>query len=66
MAAVGAAVAAGIAPPARVGVVCGQLIDGRSARPMRNAALLIEGERIVKVGGRDILPAGVEIIDLGD
>jgi imidazolonepropionase-like amidohydrolase len=53
------------APPARLGLVCGQLIDGRSARPMRNAAVLVEGERIVKVGGRDILPAGVEIIDLG-
>ena len=58
--------AAGAGTPAgRMGIVCGQLIDGRSPRPIRNAALLVEGERIVKLGGRDILPAGVEVIDLG-
>ena len=47
------------------GVLCGQLIDGRSGKPLRNAAVLIEGERIVKVGGPEILPPGIDIIDLG-
>jgi imidazolonepropionase-like amidohydrolase len=47
------------------GILCGQLIDGRSDRPRKNAAILIEGERIARVGGPEILPKGIEVIDLG-
>ncbi|HZN05032.1 MAG TPA: amidohydrolase family protein [Candidatus Polarisedimenticolia bacterium] len=46
-------------------ILCGALIDGRSATPRKNAALLIEGDHIVKLGGRDIAPAGAPVIDLG-
>ncbi|OLD64107.1 MAG: amidohydrolase [Acidobacteria bacterium 13_1_40CM_2_68_5] len=46
-------------------MLCGQLIDGRGDRPLKKAAVLVEGERIVKVGGPDILPKGIEVIDLG-
>jgi len=49
----------------RRGILCGQLIDGRGDRPLKKAAVLVEGERIVKVGGPDILPKGIEVIDLG-
>ena len=47
------------------GILCGQLIDGRSNTPRGRTAILIEGERIVKIGGPDILPKGIEVIDLG-
>ncbi|HEU4403420.1 MAG TPA: amidohydrolase family protein, partial [Candidatus Polarisedimenticolia bacterium] len=47
------------------GILCGQLIDGRSERPLKKAAILIEEDRIVKVGGPEILPKGIEVIDLG-
>jgi imidazolonepropionase-like amidohydrolase len=43
----------------------GRLIDGRSDLPMANAAILVEGDRIVAVGGPEIVPAGVPVIDLG-
>jgi imidazolonepropionase-like amidohydrolase len=51
--------------PERRGILCGQLIDGRGERPRKNAAILIEGERILKIGGPEILPQGIEVIDLG-
>src|SRR6266704_1576899 len=60
-----AAATASPAKPAVKGILCGQLIDGRSDRPLKNAAILIEGEKIVKVGGPDILPRGIEVIELG-
>ncbi len=49
----------------RTGLLCGQLIDGKSERPIKNAGVLIEGERIVAVGSPDVIPAGTEVIDLG-
>ena len=61
----GAAAAPATPAPVRRGILCGQLIDGRGDRPLKKAAVLVEGERIVKVGGPDILPKGIEVIDLG-
>jgi len=49
----------------RTGLLCGQLIDGKSERPIKNAGVLIEGDRIVAVGGPEVIPAGTEVIDLG-
>jgi imidazolonepropionase-like amidohydrolase len=47
-------------------ILCGALIDGRSATARRGPlAIVIEGDRIVKVGGRDIVPKNAEVIDLG-
>jgi imidazolonepropionase-like amidohydrolase len=43
-----------------------RLIDGRSSTPMTNAVVLVEGDRIVAVGDRSIIPPGAEIIELGD
>ncbi len=51
--------------PAMQGILCGSLIDGRSDKPLKRAAVLIEGDRIVKIGGPEILPKGIAIIDLG-
>jgi len=61
----GAAAAPATLAPVRRGILCGQLIDGRGDRLLKKAAVLVEGERIVKVGGPDILPKGIEVIDLG-
>ena len=46
------------------GLLCGQLIDGRSEQPIKNAAVLIEGDRIVAVGGPNVIPVGTEVLDL--
>ncbi len=52
-------------PSPRVAIVAARLIDGRSGEVRTNAAVLVEGERIAAVGGREIIPSGVPVIDLG-
>jgi len=46
-------------------ILCGALIDGRADTPRQGVAILVEGDRIAKVGGRDIVPKDAEVIDLG-
>jgi imidazolonepropionase-like amidohydrolase len=52
------------APPKRLAIRAGHLIDGKSDRPIANALILIEGDKIVSVTPGGSAPAGVEIIDL--
>ncbi len=54
----------GSAPPKRVAIRAGRLIDGKSDQPILNALILIEGRRIVSVTPNGSAPAGVELIDL--
>ena len=46
-------------------ISCGLLIDGRGGKPLKNAVVLVQGNRIVKVGekGRLKAPPGAEAID---
>jgi len=53
------------APPALVAVRAAKLIDGTGAAPIRDAVVLIEGERISAVGAGLAIPAGARVIDLG-
>jgi imidazolonepropionase-like amidohydrolase len=55
---------AGAAPPKRLAIRAGRLIDGKSDTPVSNALILIEGDKIVSVTPGGTPPAGVEIIDL--
>jgi imidazolonepropionase-like amidohydrolase len=50
--------------PKQIAVRAGRLIDGKSEKPMENALILIEGEKIVSVTPGGAAPAGVEVIDL--
>ncbi len=43
-----------------------RVIDGVSERPIENGVVVVDGERIVAVGGRDVVPLGARIVDLGD
>ena len=47
-------------------IINGTLIDGTGADPIKDAALIIQGERIVAVGSRSTIdiPAGAQIIDV--
>jgi imidazolonepropionase-like amidohydrolase len=47
-------------------VRCGRLIDGISDAVLEGATVLIEGERIAKVGRGLAVPPGVRVIDLSD
>ncbi|HEY0511261.1 MAG TPA: amidohydrolase family protein [Thermoanaerobaculia bacterium] len=51
-------------PPRIVAVRAGRLIDGRGGAPVRDAVILIQGDRITAVGSGLALPAGAEVIDL--
>lgn len=50
--------------PHRVAVRAGKLLDGKSEKPVENALILIEGDKIVSVTPGGSAPAGVEVIDL--
>ena len=43
-----------------------QLYDGRSEAPIRDAVVIIEGNRITQIGSQLTVPAGANVIDLGD
>jgi imidazolonepropionase-like amidohydrolase len=43
-----------------------RVIDGVSEYLFEDAAILVEGDRIVRVGPMRDLPSGVEVVDLGD
>lgn len=57
------------APADDVGMVavrCGRMFDGKSPALRRNVVILVEGNRIVKVGADVTIPAGTKVIDLKD
>jgi imidazolonepropionase-like amidohydrolase len=50
--------------PHRVAIRAGKLIDGKSEKPVENALIVVEGDRIASVTPGGSAPAGVEVIDL--
>ena len=52
------------APAKRTAIRAGRLIDGKSDKPLENALILVEGDKIVSVAAGGAAPAGVEVIDL--
>jgi len=45
-------------------IKAGTLIDGTGAAPIRNAVILVQGDRITAVGSNVPVPAGASVIDL--
>ncbi len=52
------------APPKRIAIRAGRLIDGKSDSAIQNAVIVIEGDKIVSVNAGGAPPSGVEVIDL--
>src|SRR5262245_452839 len=52
------------APPRRVAVRAGRLLDGSGGPPRTNVVVLIEGDRIQQVGAGLAIAAGAEVVDL--
>src|SRR2546425_224640 len=48
----------------RIAIRAGKLIDGKNDRPLENALILVEGDKIVSVTPGGSAPTGVEVIDL--
>jgi imidazolonepropionase-like amidohydrolase len=60
-----AALAVQQTPPAAVTAIrAGTLIDGTGAAPVKNAVILVQGDRITAVGANVQVPAGATVIDL--
>src|SRR5438132_13298542 len=54
------------APPAVTVLRAARLFDGRGDTPMRDAVVIVDGDRIRAVGARLEVPAGATVIDLGE
>src|SRR5437667_4994886 len=52
--------------PMRIAIRTGRLIDAKSEKPLENALILVEGDKIVSVTAGGSAPAGVEVVDLGN
>lgn len=52
------------AQPGKIAIRAGMLIDGKSDRPIENALIVIEGDKIVSVTPGGTPPAGAEVLDL--
>jgi imidazolonepropionase-like amidohydrolase len=52
------------APPKKLAIRAGRLIDGKSDAPIANALILVEGDKIVSVTPGGSAPAGVQLVDL--
>jgi imidazolonepropionase-like amidohydrolase len=50
----------------RVAIRAARLIDGNNETVMKNAVVLVEGEKITAVGSGLVAPADAKVIDLGD
>jgi len=51
-------------PQTTTAIRAGTLIDGTGAAPVRNAVILVQGDRITAVGANVQIPSGVTVIDL--
>jgi imidazolonepropionase-like amidohydrolase len=50
--------------PKRIAIRAGKLIDGKGDRPIANALIIIEGDKIASVTPGGTPPAGAEVMDL--
>jgi len=51
--------------PVLLAIRAGRLLDGRGSTPLRDAVILIEGDKIKAVGSGLAVPAGIKVIELG-
>src|SRR2546426_7123605 len=51
-------------PPSITAIRAGTLLDGTGAAPVKNAVILIQGERITAVGSNVPIPRGAAVVDL--
>jgi imidazolonepropionase-like amidohydrolase len=52
------------APPKKLAIRAGRLIDGKNDTPIANALILVEGDKIVSVTPGGSAPASVQVVDL--
>jgi imidazolonepropionase-like amidohydrolase len=53
-------------PPVVTVIRAGSMVDVKTGTAVRNAIVIVEGERITSVGSNLPIPAGAQVLDLGD
>src|SRR5213592_4684954 len=53
-------------PPPTIAIKAARLFDGKSDVSLADAVVLVQGSRITAAGARLAIPAGAQVIDLGD
>ena len=53
------------AAPVRA-IKCGRLLDVRTGRVIPNGVVLVQGRTILQAGANVAIPAGAEVVDLGN
>jgi len=48
----------------KTAILCGYLINGNSEQVISDAVILIEGERIIQIGTKEIITSDYNVIDL--
>ena len=57
---------AGLCSAQPTALIADRIIDGNSGKVLQNSAIVVEGDKIIAVGGRDLIPDGATLIDLGN
>ncbi len=52
--------------PAQIALIADRIIDGHSRKLSKHTVVLIQANKIIGIGGENIIPAGAHIIDLGN
>lgn len=47
-------------------IICRQLLDGKNNQAIANAVIVIEGNHVKAVGGKEIIPNSATVVDLGN
>lgn len=50
--------------PETTAIICRQIIDGKSQRPLTAKVVVILGEKILAIGDKNVIPGGARIIEL--
>ena len=50
----------------RIAIRAGKLIDGRGEKPLENALIQVEGDKIISVTAGGSAPSGMEVVDLAN
>lgn len=50
----------------RIAIICGSLINGNSEQIIQDAVVLVEGERIIEIGTKEIITSDHQVIDLAE
>jgi imidazolonepropionase-like amidohydrolase len=49
-----------------IAIKAARMFDGKSTALVQNAVVIVQGDKIVDAGSNLLIPAGAQVVDLGD